>query len=87
MINIAARRDINRILNIYMNTIIYTYPIGTVHSMKEIFPLKALKRSRNASKNEAGVKLNSVLSILPSKRNTRMTKPKVKKNLESSFFI
>jgi hypothetical protein len=49
--------------------------------------LKALKRSRKASKKEAGVYLNSVLSILPSKRKTIMTSPKVKKNLESSFFI
>jgi len=52
-----------------------------------MLPLKALKRSRKASKNEAGSYLNSVLSILPSKRNTKMTSPNVKKNLVSSSFL
>ena len=55
--------------------------------MKSMLPLKALKRSRKASKKEAGVNFNSELSILPSKRKTITTSPKVRKNLESSFFI
>jgi len=85
--NIAASKDIRRILKTYMKAPMYIYPIGIVKVWNATFPLKALNKSRNASKNETCWYLSSLLNILPKRRKSPMIKPKVAKNLTSSLII
>ena len=48
LMNMAARRDIKSILNKYMKAKMYISPLGLVHSLKSMLPLKALNISIKA---------------------------------------
>lgn len=87
LMNIAASRDIRSTLKRYMKKAMYAYPIGIVKDSKLMLPFKALNKSMKESKMVTGTNLSSLLSNLPSSKKIRMISPKVKKNLNSSFFI
>ena len=85
--NIAARSERNITLNMNMKIPMYVWPIGILNSSKCMFPLNALKRSKNTTKKDACSFLSSLPNILPTRMKRPIMRPKVAKNLENSFII